>query len=80
MIKKKTNQQKCDFYTADEIASKLGIATTTWREWVKLGRAPLPLQASGGRLQRWPIVLIDRWINDGMPSRKIMEQMNRGAN
>ena len=80
MIKKKVNLQKCDFYTADEIASKLAIATTTWRDWAKQGRAPSPLQASGGRLQRWPIVLIDRWINDGMPSRKIMEQMNRGAN
>lgn len=80
MIKKKVNQQKCDFYTADEVAIKLGIATTTWREWVKLGRAPLPLQASGGRLQRWSIVLIDQWIGLSMPSRKVMEQMNRGAN
>jgi len=80
MIKKKTNQQKCDFYNADEIASKLGIATSTWREWVKQGRAPSPLQASGGRLQRWSIVLIDQWIDNGMPSRKVMEQMNRGAN
>ena len=80
MIKKKTNQQKCDFYTADEIATKLAIATTTWRDYVKQGRAPLPLQASGGRLQRWSIVLIDQWIHNGMPSRKVMEQMNRGAN
>jgi predicted DNA-binding transcriptional regulator AlpA len=80
MIRKKRNNQICDFYTADEVASKLGIATTTWREWVKLGRAPLPLQASGGRLQRWSIILIDQWIDDGMPSRKVMEQMKRGAN
>ena len=80
MIKKKTNQQKCDFYTADEIASRLAIATSTWRDYVKQGRAPLPLQASGARAQRWPIVLIDQWIDDGMPSRKVMEQMNRGAN
>ena len=80
MIKKKTNQQKCDFYTADEIASRLAIATSTCRDYVKQGRAPLPLQANGARAQRWPIVLIDQWIDDGMPSRKVMEQMNRGAN
>ena len=80
MIKKKVNQQKCDFYTADEIASKLAIATTTWRDWVKQGRAPSPLQASGGRLQRWSIILIDQWIKDCMPSRKVMEQMKRGVN
>jgi len=80
MIKKKVNLQKCDFYTADEIASKLAIATTTWRDWVKQGRAPSPLQASGGRLQRWSIILIDQWIKDSMPSRKVMGQMNRGAN
>ena len=80
MIKKKTNQQKCDFYTADEVASKLGIATTTWREWVKQGSAPSPLQPSSGRLQRWSIKLIDQWIVDGMPSRKVMEQMKRGDN
>lgn len=80
MIKKKVNQQKCDFYTADEIASKLAIATTTWRDWVKQGRAPSPLQASGGRLQRWSIVLIDQWIEGGMPSRIVMGQMKRGIN
>lgn len=80
MIKKKRNNQACDFYIADEIATKLAIATSTWRDWVKQGRAPLPLQVSGGRLQRWSIKLIDQWIDAGMPSRKVLEQMKRDLN
>ena len=80
MIKKKRNNQTCDFYTADEIASKLAIATSTWRDWVKQGRAPAPLQVCGGRLQRWSILIIDQWIDNGMPSQKVMEQMQRGLN
>jgi|GEM_PF-579250 predicted DNA-binding transcriptional regulator AlpA len=77
MIRKKINSLKCEFYNADEIASRLGVATSTWREMVKRGSAPLPLQASGSRLQRWPIKLIDQWIDYGMPSRKMMEQKQR---
>jgi predicted DNA-binding transcriptional regulator AlpA len=51
--------------TASAVADKLGISIRTLRRLELQGKVPPPLRIGGS--VRWPVKLIDAWIEAGAP-------------
>ena len=53
------------------VAKRVGISYPMWRKLCRQDMAPKPIRL--GRLCRWSVTIIDRWIEAGCPSRKEFE-------
>lgn len=64
------------FVTVEELAGMIPCTRRTVYNLIDSGRIPAPIKL--GRMVRWPVSEIDRWISAGCPDATDWEQAKAG--
>lgn len=65
--------------TIKQVAARVGVSVRTFESWYASGRVPQFIRC-GPRLRRWSQSVIDRWIDQRCPTRRIFEAREAAKN